>query len=437
MSECVIDIKDLSKVFRIFRNPRYRVLDVFGLPVPRSSYEQCWALRDVNLSVPSGQRLGIIGSNGAGKSTLLKILAGLVPPTRGAVSVRGRVQALMELGTGFHPEFTGRQNVFAALGYRGITGADARRCFEEIVEFSELREVIERPLSTYSSGMYARLAFSVATSVKPEVLIVDEILSAGDAYFSGKCLRRMQQLTSEGGATVLFVSHDLHAVQALCTRALWLEKGRVMQDGDPLTIVKAYYQAVQEVENRRFLEQAATTDRSREAGRREESGDGQRAGERSPHSIVTWQVPDPRIDTVRFLNAKLEPVTGIQEGEDLIVDVHYTATTPAEQPVFGMSIYRLDSTPLCRAVSTLGGLTIPRLSGRGKVRFVFAPFYGGPGDYVVSASIFKHLSLTNLDRSVFYDAHDRAYPFRVWKELGISVDMGLLRNPYQVEHLHD
>lgn len=426
MSDCAIEIQNLSKVYRVFRNPRYRVLDVFGLPVPRSSYEECPALCGVDLTVPIGQRLGIIGRNGAGKSTLLKIAAGLVPPTGGSVNVRGTVQTLMELGTGFHPEFTGRENVLAALGYRGITGVEARRALDEIVEFSELHEAIDRPLATYSSGMYARLAFSVATSIRPEILIVDEVLSAGDAYFSGKCLRRMQRLTSEEGATVLFVSHDLLAVQALCTRVVWLDRGRIARDGDPLAVIKTYYQALQEEENRRALEQAAS------AGR---NTDRPASGTRSPHSIVTWRTPDPRIDTVEFLNTKREPVAGIQEGEDLIVDVHYTATAPVEQPVFGMSIYRLDGTPLCRAVSSLGGLSIPRLVGRGTVRFVFAPFYGGPGEYVVSASIFKHLSLTNLDRSVYYDAHDRAYRFQVWKELGIAVDMGVLRNPYRVEHL--
>lgn len=434
MSDCAIDIQGLSKVYRVFRNPRYRVLNVFGLPVPRSSYEECPALRGVNLTVPVGQRLGIIGSNGAGKSTLLKIVAGLMPPTGGTVNVRGTVQALMELGTGFHPEFTGRENVLAALGYRGITGAEARRSLDEIVEFSELHEVIDRPLSTYSSGMYARLAFSVATSVRPEILIVDEVLSAGDAYFSGKCLRRMQRLTSEEGVTVLFVSHDLLAVQALCTRAVWLDRGRIERDGDPLTVVKAYYQAVQEEENRRMLDHPASASRG-EASRPVSAGHQPALRARSPHSMVTWREPDPCIDKVEFLNAKREPVAGIQEGEDLIVDVHYTATASVEQPVFGMSIYRLDGTPLCRAVSTLGGLSIPRLAGHGTVRFVFAPFYGGPGEYVVSASIFKHLSLTNLDRSVYYDAHDRAYRFQVWKELGIAVDMGVLRNPYRVEHM--
>ncbi len=428
MSEHAIDIQGLSKAYRIFRNSRWRLLDVFGLPVPRSSYEECWALQDVNLSVPAGQRLGIVGSNGAGKSTLVKIVAGLVTPTRGTVNVRGTVQALMELGTGFHPEFTGRENVFAALAYLGVTGAEARRSFDEIVDFSELHAVIDHPLLTYSSGMYARLAFSVATSVKPEVLIVDEILSAGDAYFSGKCLRRMRQLTDRG-ATVLFVSHDLRAIQALCTRALWLDRGKIVEDGDPLTVVRAYYRAAQEEENRRIMD--------RGAGRTISAGNQRARADRSPSSMTTPHVADPRIETVRFLDAKLEPVAGIQEGEDLIVEIHYAATRPVEKPVFGMSIYRLDGTPVCRAVSTLGGLSIARLEGRGAVRFIFAPFYGGPGEYVASASIYQRYDLKGFEQPVAYDTHDRSYKFRVWKALEDLPGDVLIRMPYTVECVTD
>jgi ABC-type polysaccharide/polyol phosphate transport system ATPase subunit len=423
MSDPVVDIRHLSKSFRVFRSPFYRVLDVLGCPVPPSAYEEFSALRDIHLSVPAGQRLGIIGCNGAGKSTLLKIAAGMMQPTSGDIRVRGTVQALMDLGSLFHPDFTGRENVLAALGYRGLTGAEARRALDEIVDFSELHEVIDRPLSTYSSGMSARLAFSVATSIKPEVLIVDEVLGAGDAYFSGKCLRRMRQLTNEEGVTVLFVSHDMHAIQALCSRVVWLEGGQVKRDGDPLTVVKAYYQAVQEEENRRF------------AAGPSPAGERSAPRERLPHSMVTWREPEISIEAVCFLNSKLAPVTGIQEGEDLIVDVRYASAVPVEAPVFGMSIYRLDGLPLCRAVSTLGGLTLGRVEGCGTVRFVFAPFYGGPGEYVISASIFRQFSLTSLDRSIIYDAHDRAYRFRVWKELGVALDMGLLRNPYRVEHV--
>ena len=248
MSEFAIELEDVSKRYRLFRNGRWRILDVLGLHVPRNVYHDFWALQDISLSVPSGQRFGIIGRNGAGKSSLLKIIAGLIKPTEGKVSVKGNVQTLMELGTGFHPEFTGRQNVFAALALAGVTGRDAQARFDDIVDFAELEGFIDSPLKTYSSGMQARLAFSVATTFKPEILIIDEILSVGDAYFAGKCFERMSKLTREQGATVLYVSHDLSSVQAACDRVVWLKRGRVFQDGDPLSVVMAYYKEVQVVE---------------------------------------------------------------------------------------------------------------------------------------------------------------------------------------------
>ena len=415
-------------MYRVFRHPRHRVLSLLGLPVPAGSYEECWALRGMTLVVPRGERLGVIGSNGAGKSTLLKLIAGQLPPTTGTVEVAGTVQPLMELGTGFHPEFTGRENVFAALGLRGISGARAREAFEEILDFAELEDAIDRPIGTYSSGMYTRLAFSVATSIEPDTLVIDEVLSAGDAYFSAKCVERMRELTTKNDTTVVFVSHDLHAVQSLCTRAIWLEKGVVVEDGDPLQLARAYYKATQERENQRLRLRARSE--TREIVRRADD-----LHEVSPNSIVTWKPVDPRIDDVRILNADGEQAGGVAEGESLIVEVRYTAVEPVEHPVFGMSIYRPDSLPVCRAVSSLGGLDIPLLSGSGSIRFCFSPFYGGAGEYVVSASIFKHLALGTLGQSEVYDAHDRSYRFRVWGDLDVAVDMGVLRNPYDVEHV--
>ncbi|MFQ5991843.1 MAG: ABC transporter ATP-binding protein, partial [Nitrospiraceae bacterium] len=247
----MIEIRNVSKAYRIFRKSRWRILDVLGLPVPRTAYDELWVLRNFNLFVPAGQRLGIIGRNGAGKSTLLRIVARLLSPTEGKVTVRGQVQALMDLGTSFHPDFTGRQNVMAALSYNGVTGKQAIRRFDEVLEFSELEDCIDNSLKTYSAGMQARLAFSVATAIQPEILIIDEVLSAGDAYFVGKCLERMKQLTVDCGATVLFVSHDLNAVQTMCDRVIWLNSGRVVLDGEPLSVSRAYYREVQEEENLR------------------------------------------------------------------------------------------------------------------------------------------------------------------------------------------
>lgn len=251
MSDPIIEISDLSKMFRMFRSPRHRMMETLGLPVPSSSYEEFWALRDVSFSVKPGERIGLIGRNGAGKSTLLKIVAGLLRPTSGQARVRGQVQALMELGTGFHPEFTGRANIISSLAYQGVTGKEAKRLLDDVIDFSELDEFMDKPVKTYSAGMYSRLAFAVATAVRPEILIIDEILGAGDAYFSAKSAARMRDLTSQG-TTVLFVSHDMSAVQMICDRCVWIERGRMVMDSDPNDVSKRYAASIRKQEELRL-----------------------------------------------------------------------------------------------------------------------------------------------------------------------------------------
>jgi lipopolysaccharide transport system ATP-binding protein len=253
--QIAVAVSGVSRMFKRYRHPRHRVMEALGLPLPKNAYDEFWALRDIAFEVKRGDSLAIIGQNGAGKSTLLSIICGRLQPSSGSVTVRGEIQALMDLGTGFHPEFTGAQNVYSALAYQGITGAQADRRYGEIVEFSELEEFIDQPIKTYSTGMYARLAFSTATAIEPDVLVIDEILSAGDAYFASKCTDRMRRLTREIGATVLFVSHDISSVQRLCDRAVWLERGRIKMAGPTLDISKAYYASVTEREEARLRAQ--------------------------------------------------------------------------------------------------------------------------------------------------------------------------------------
>lgn len=252
MSDPVLEVQGVSRVFRIYASPKDRLLAAFHLDfIRKPKFRELWALREINLAVLPGDRLGILGRNGAGKSTLLKIICGNLMPTEGSVRVRGKIQALLELGTGFHPDFTGRENVFAFLAYQGITGKEARNRSEEACEFSELEDFLDLPVKTYSSGMYARLAFSAATAIDPEVLVIDEVLGAGDAYFAGKCLERMKQLTSRG-ATVLFVSHDLASVQLLCDRAIWVDSGRIVAHGECLEISRRYLAEVRREEEERL-----------------------------------------------------------------------------------------------------------------------------------------------------------------------------------------
>lgn len=206
--------------------------------------EEFWALRDVNFEVRPGEVLGIIGRNGAGKSTLLKILSRITEPTQGRVTIRGRVASLLEVGTGFHPELSGRENIYLNGAILGMKRAEIRRKFDEIVAFAGVEKFLDTPVKRYSSGMYVRLAFAVAAHLEPEILVIDEVLAVGDAEFQKKCLGKMQQVATEEGRTVLFVSHQLNAVRRLCTRVLWLQQGQVVRDGPTGEVMTAYEQSL-------------------------------------------------------------------------------------------------------------------------------------------------------------------------------------------------
>jgi lipopolysaccharide transport system ATP-binding protein len=208
----------------------------------RPHYEEIWALRDVSFSVPEGEVLGIVGRNGAGKSTLLRILTRITTPTSGRAEIRGRVGSLLEVGTGFHPELTGRENVFLNGSVLGMKQREIQRKFPEIVDFSGVEQFIDTPVKRYSSGMSVRLAFAVAAHLEPEILLVDEVLAVGDAEFQRRCLGRMEDL-SQSGRTVIFVSHQMQAVAQLCDRAVWLDKGEIVMDGRSAEVVASYLQA--------------------------------------------------------------------------------------------------------------------------------------------------------------------------------------------------
>lgn len=217
--------------------------------------EEFWALRGVDLDVSEGDRVAIIGRNGAGKSTLLKILSRITEPTTGEIRLRGRVASLLEVGTGFHPELTGRENIFLNAAVLGMTRREIRRRFDEIVTFAEVEQFLDTPVKRYSSGMYMRLAFAVAAHLEPEILIVDEVLSVGDAQFQKKCLGRMEQ-TAKEGRTVLFVSHNLQAVLSLCNQGVLLDHGRVMVSGSAKDVVTAYRELGTANQTERVLDEA-------------------------------------------------------------------------------------------------------------------------------------------------------------------------------------
>ena len=252
MSDVAIRVEGLSKAYRIAHQAegphRYRTLREDLVALARAPFsrrdgrprrETIWALRDVSFEVKRGEVLGIIGRNGAGKSTLLKILARITRPTEGYADVFGRVGSLLEVGTGFHPELTGRENVFLSGAVLGMTRAEVRRKFDEIVDFAEIEKFLDTPVKRFSSGMYMRLAFAVAAHLEPEILLVDEVLAVGDAQFQKKCLGKMGEVASEG-RTVLFVSHNMAAVSELCSYAYWLDCGTVREEGSASCVIQSY-----------------------------------------------------------------------------------------------------------------------------------------------------------------------------------------------------
>lgn len=253
MSDIALRTVGLGKMYRIgaeresYRTLRDTLASVAKRPLERIRHpgaathtsEDLWALRDVNVEVKHGEALGIIGRNGAGKSTLLKVLSRITEPTEGRVEIRGRVASLLEVGTGFHPELTGRENIQLNGAILGMTRAEIKSRFDEIVEFSEISRFLDTPVKRYSSGMYVRLAFAVAAHLEPEILIVDEVLAVGDAGFQKKCIGKMEDV-ADGGRTVIFVSHNMQAIRSLCSTALRIEAGRVVNSGEAGRVVMDY-----------------------------------------------------------------------------------------------------------------------------------------------------------------------------------------------------
>jgi len=275
MSDTVIRVENLGKKYIIGHQQQERytalrdvitnkVKSVGSLINPQGkkenpAFEEFWALKDVSFEIKQGDRVGIIGRNGAGKSTLLKVLSRITEPTQGRIKIKGRVASLLEVGTGFHPELTGRENIFLNGAILGMGKEEIKRKFDEIVAFAEVEKFLDTPVKRYSSGMYVRLAFAVAAHLEPEILIVDEVLAVGDAQFQKKCLGKMEDVAKKEGRTVLFVSHNMPAVKSLCNNAMLLNNGNLKSVGSSLTIIDQYYDLFGKKEANIFIPKVNST----------------------------------------------------------------------------------------------------------------------------------------------------------------------------------
>jgi lipopolysaccharide transport system ATP-binding protein len=309
----MLQVQNVSKVYRLYRRPADRLLEL--LPFSRAAPSEFWALRDVSLTVERGEVLGVIGPNGSGKSTLLQIVSGILQPTRGRVIARGRIAALLELGAGFNPEFSGRENVFLNGEILGIARRDMERVFPEIERFAEIGTFMDRPVKEYSTGMYVRLAFSTAIHVDPEILIVDEALAVGDAIFANRCIKKFVEL-KERKVTVLFVSHDLGLVKRLSDRAALMVDGRVAAFGNPSEVVNRYVGMVLERQERD-----------------EPRGDLPKAGASFRHGDGASEIV-----SADLLNARGESTRNLEPHETISIRVRALAKRDLEDPVVGVLI---------------------------------------------------------------------------------------------------
>jgi ABC-type polysaccharide/polyol phosphate transport system ATPase subunit len=323
-------VENVSKQYRIYAKPGDRLKE--SLTRGRMKrHREFWALKDVSFEIEKGTTTGIIGPNGSGKSTLLQIITGTLEPTQGSVWYDGRIAALLELGAGFNPEFTGIENIFMNASLMGFTRAQTEALLPEIERFAEIGDFIYQPVKTYSSGMYVRLAFSIAISAAPDILIVDEALAVGDAIFQHRCIRRLNEL-QEAGVTVLFVSHDPAAVRALCSRAILLSEGQMVAEGQPQDVLNRYQKIIMARENKYESAVAAAHDTGVSAEEQSE--------EELARLSYTFRHGDGTAEVLRvdLLNASGQPVKLVESGEPVRIRMRVRFHAEIDDSIFGFLI---------------------------------------------------------------------------------------------------
>jgi len=434
LSDAAIAVKNVSKTYKLYGSMVEQALDVLGLSSIRfwrkPGFSEYPALNGVSLTVARGERVGIVGRNGAGKTTLLKLITGNFQPTSGTLEVHGNVQALMSLGLGFHPEFTGFENVRSSLAYNGLSGAELEAALTDVVDFAELGEHLHQPLKTYSQGMQARLMFAASTAVRPDILIIDEILGAGDAYFSAKSSHRMESLAATG-CTLILVSHSMQQVLQFCDRAIWLEKGEIAMEGESLAIVKAYEEFAQRLDwesSRRgpgggsVLENKELRKKLLEdVFKHQEGAEGvviAASTSASSGGVSRWTgEPGIKIESVRVVD-QLHEVKGVlRSGTRAAIEIEIVAEASGEFPCrFVIVLFTRDGKVLSRHCSDEVLLHLQR-GQRHKASLVYEKFLLGNGAYFFSAAVYKELVLSNLQSAKAYDLLSRSFEFKVLDDL--------------------
>jgi len=418
-----IELTNVTKIYRRYaRRKQFATLKsalLSGSLIHDLQPEETFpALKGVSFTVPAGRTYGIIGRNGSGKSTALKLVAGITKPTTGTVKVEGRISALIELGAGFHPEISGRENVFINGIMLGLTKREVARRFDEIVEFAELQDFIDAPVKTYSSGMYMRLGFAVAIHVDPDVLLVDEVLAVGDEGFTHKCLDKFGEFKRRG-KTILLVTHSLNLVERFCDEALWLDAGKVRGSGDPKRVVGAYLTDVGKSEERELARAEAKSEQKAESQEPADPNAEPRAG-----SVVEdmtrvdegrWGSREIEITGVTFKNDSGEVSHIFQSGDPMSIHIAVRAHQATGDFVFGIGLYSAEGVNCYGTNTHLEEFTPQDLHGEGEVTFAIERLELVEGTYKLDVAVHKRDGYP-------YDYHRLLYTFRVKsrsKEVGI------------------
>jgi lipopolysaccharide transport system ATP-binding protein len=405
---CVLEMQGLGKRYRLFASPLHRLAVLLGW---RDRSTAHWALQDISFELRRGECIGVIGNNGAGKSTLLKLLAGTLQPTTGRLHLKGRVTAILELGAGFHPDFSGRDNLMFAGSFMGISQESLARLAPSIIDFSELHDAIDRPVKTYSSGMVVRLAFALVTAVQPEVLIIDEALAVGDQHFQRKCIARIQQFR-EAGCTILFCSHSMYHIRQLCGRVLWLADGRLKAMGETEQVLAAYDMSLRQLDEPSVhpgIEPAPDTT-CRPAI--------QPMGERLA-ALVSAELQDAVPDSSSEGCFRLN-------GRDLTVELH-AQTRDAQPPSFGVMIEQLKGIGITSVATHADGAMPIHVGTQGgfntwRIQLTFTDLPLHSGKYSLSFYLFDAAGLI---------VYDEWKDHRVIEWVSHSLTPGLVKLPHQ------
>ncbi|MCP5107888.1 MAG: ABC transporter ATP-binding protein [bacterium] len=405
-----IEIKNISKKFKTYHNKESNLKYVFLnlLKGKRSTLHSVfWALKDINFNIQKGKTIGFIGRNGSGKSTLLKLISRILYPDGGAIAAHGKISTLIELGSGFHPDLSGRENVYINASILGLSRAQVNEKFDEIVAFSGLEEFIDNPVKTYSSGMYVRLGFSVAINIDPDILLVDEVLAVGDEIFQRKCIEKINEF-KKMGKTIVFVSHDLKTIEELCDQVFLLHNGRLVKEGKPVEVISEYHRLL--IGSSEFL------------------GKEKEGGLDLTNSTNRWGSRAVEIKKVVFLDDNDEETTILKIGGSFRARIHYRAHREVKNPVFGVAVYNDNAVHITGPNTRFDKYETGVVKGDGYVEYKMPVLPLMSGAYFFSASIYDSAGVNPLDH------WELNWKFHVIEDENVTDRFGLLSIPREWRH---